>query len=154
VWQGTTAPRSTNARFAHHTIVPFGEKEIQSFVEKWYAAREREPEQAKTRAATLFNDLKTNDRLLKLAENPLTLTIIALVHQRAQGKLPDVRVELYDRCTETLIEEWTSGKDSRPKTANDRTTNCGGDCWSAPRTGCTLNRKRRMSRKYLNARWR
>ena len=66
--------------FAHHTIVPFGEKEIQSFVEKWYAARERELEKVKTRAANLFNDLKANERLLKLAENLLTLTIIALVH--------------------------------------------------------------------------
>ena len=100
--------------FAHHTIVPFGEKEIQAFAEKWYAAREREPEQAKTRAASLFNDLKANERLLKLAENPLTLTIIALVHQRAQGKLPEARVELYDRCAETLIEEWDKWKGLAP----------------------------------------
>ncbi|GEM_PF-3311975 len=100
--------------FAHHTIVPFGEKEIQTFVEKWYATRERDPEQAKTRAANLFDDLKANARLLKLAENPLTLTIIALVHQRAQGKLPDARVELYDRCAETLIEEWDKWKGLAP----------------------------------------
>ncbi len=101
--------------FAHHTIVPFGEKEIQSFVKKWYAAREQEPEQAKTRAANLFNDLKANERLLKLAENPLMLTIIALVHQRALGKLPDARVELYDRCAETLIEEWDKWKGLAPE---------------------------------------
>ena len=101
-------------KFAHHTIVPFSEKEIQSFVEKWYAAREREREQAKMRAANLFNDLKANERLLKLAENPLTLTINALVHQRAQGKLPDARVELYDRCAETLIEEWDKWKGLAP----------------------------------------
>ncbi len=101
--------------FAHHTIVPFGKSEIQSFVEKWYAAREREPEQAKTRAANLFDDLKANERLMKLAENPLTLTIIALVHQRAQGKLPDARVELYDRCAETLIEEWDKWKGLAPE---------------------------------------
>jgi hypothetical protein len=100
--------------FAHHAIVPFGEKEIQSFVEKWYAAREREPEQAKTRAANLFNDLKANERLLKLAENPLTLTIIALVHQRARAELPEARVELYDRCAETLIEEWDKWKGLAP----------------------------------------
>ncbi len=101
--------------FAHHTIVPFGEKEIQSFVEKWYTAREREPEQARTRSANLFNDLKANERLLKLAENPLMLTIIALVHQRAQGKLPDARVELYDRCADTLIEEWDKWKGLAPE---------------------------------------
>ena len=100
--------------FAHHTIVPFGEKEIQSFAEKWYAARECEPDQAKTRATKLFNDLKANARLLKLAENPLTLTIIALVHQRAQGKLPEARVELYDRCADTLIEEWDKWKGLAP----------------------------------------
>jgi HEAT repeat protein/predicted ATPase len=101
--------------FAHHTIVPFGEKEIQSFVEKWYAAREREPEQVQTHAANLFNDLTANERLLKLAENPLTLTIIALVHQRAQGKLPDARVELYDRCAKTMIDKWDEWKGLEPK---------------------------------------
>ncbi len=44
----------------------------------------------------------------------MTLTIIALVHQRAQGKLPDARVKLYDRCAETLIEEWDKWKGLAP----------------------------------------
>jgi HEAT repeat protein len=95
--------------FAHHTVVPFGEKEIQSFVEKWYAAQERESEQAKTRAANLFNDLKANERLLKLAENPLMLTIIALVH-RIEAELPNERVKLYDKCTEALLSTWEGVK--------------------------------------------
>jgi predicted NACHT family NTPase len=43
------------------------------------------------------------------------LTIIALVHQRAQGKLPDARVELYDRCADTLIEEWDKWKGLAPE---------------------------------------
>jgi len=108
--------------FAHHTVVPFGEKEIQSFVEKWYAAQERESEQAKTRAANLFNDLKANERLLKLAENPLMLTIIALVH-RIEAELPNERVKLYDKCTEALLSTW-EGVKGLPLSERERERPC------------------------------
>lgn len=111
-YENTSPDKSS---FAYHTIVPLGEREIRWFVEKWYASRERGLEPAKSRATSLFDDLKGNERLLKLAENPLMLTIIALVHQHTRGKLPDARVELYDRCAKTLIEKWDEWRGLKPE---------------------------------------
>lgn len=95
--------------FAHHTILPFTESEIESFVHKWYAARERDSQRAKSQAEHLFNTIKVNDRLRVLAENPLMLTIIALVH-RIEAELPNERVKLYDKCTEALLATWEGVK--------------------------------------------
>ena len=80
--------------FAHHTIVPFGEKEIQSFVEKWYAAREREIEQAKSRAANLFNDLKANERLLRLLDLFVSGEFSKEMLLERKTRLEDTLVEL------------------------------------------------------------
>jgi HEAT repeat protein len=99
-----SAPLDRNT-FAHHTIMPFNESEIATFIEKWYTARERDASQANAQAEHLIRTIQQNDRLKKLAENPLMLTIIALVH-RIEAELPNERVRLYDKCTEALLSTW------------------------------------------------
>ncbi len=99
-----SAPLDRRA-FAHHIIMPFTESEIETFIEKWYTARERDANQAQAQADHLIRTIKQNDRLKKLAENPLMLTIIALVH-RIEAELPNERVKLYDKCTEALLSMW------------------------------------------------
>jgi predicted NACHT family NTPase len=42
-------------------------------------------------------------------KNPLILQITALVH-RDRGTLPERRVELYDECTNVLLEKWDMAK--------------------------------------------
>jgi len=96
-----SAPLDKRA-FAHHTILPFNENEIEIFVKKWYAVCERVVERANEQAEQLAKTIKGNDRLRKLAENPLMITIIALVH-RIEAELPNERVKLYDKCTEALL---------------------------------------------------
>ncbi|MBM3129709.1 MAG: DUF4062 domain-containing protein [Chloroflexi bacterium] len=103
-----SAPLDRRA-FAHHTVMPFTESEIETFVQKWYAARERDVNLAKSQAEQLIGTIKGSDRLKKLAENPLMLTIIALVH-RIEAELPNERVKLYDKCTEALISTWEGVK--------------------------------------------
>ncbi len=44
-----------------------------------------------------------------MAVNPLMLQIIALVH-RDRGTLPQRRVELYEECTNVLLERWDAAK--------------------------------------------
>lgn len=103
-----SAPLDRRA-FVHHRILPFNENEIETFVQKWYAARERNPNEAKSKSEHLLKTFKKNDRLRKLAENPLMLTIIALVH-RIEAELPNERVKLYDKCTEVLLSTWEGVK--------------------------------------------
>jgi len=103
-----SAPLDRNT-FAHHIIMPFNESEIATFIEKWYTARERDAHQANAQAEQLIRTIRQNDRLKKLAENPLMLTIIALVH-RSEAELPNERVRLYDKCTEALLSTWEGVK--------------------------------------------
>ncbi len=53
----------------------------------------------------------------ELAENPLLLTIICLVH-RVDAVLPDERVVLYQKCTETLLNTWHTWKYRTEDTRN------------------------------------
>jgi HEAT repeat protein len=97
--------------FAHHTIQPLPLARIAEFVEKWYTAIEREAgeaelaEEARARAEELSRVIQERPGIQRLAENPLLLTIIALVNWRGR-KLPNRRVELYAHAAETLIESW------------------------------------------------
>ncbi len=51
----------------------------------------------------LIKTIKDNNRLFILAENPMLLSIIALVFDE-EGDLPRKRVELYERCVKLILE--------------------------------------------------
>jgi HEAT repeat protein len=86
-------------QFTQFTISPFGEDEINRFVENWYRVL-GEPHKAED----LIEAIAGNDSVKRLASNPLLLTVIALIHRRA--KLPDERVKLYQLAAETLADQW------------------------------------------------
>ncbi len=86
-------------QFTQFTVSPFGEAEINRFVENWYRAL-REPHKSKD----LIEAISKNDSVKRLASNPLLLTVIALIHRRA--KLPDERVKLYRLAADTLADQW------------------------------------------------
>jgi HEAT repeat protein len=105
--------------FAHHTIQPLPLGRITEFVGKWYTAIELDAgaaelseeytlsvvEEVRQRAEELSRTIQERPGIQRLAENPLLLTIIALVNWRGR-KLPNRRVELYAHAAETLIESW------------------------------------------------
>ncbi|MFM9925365.1 NACHT domain-containing protein [Variovorax sp. H27-G14] len=98
-------------KYAHYTIAPLTLSEMDQFVSDWYRVRlENESERQ-----IYVNDLKRIFRnpeqkaIRNLAENPLLLTIVALVH-RIDAVLPDERVVLYQKCTETLLNTWHTWK--------------------------------------------
>ncbi|NVM31972.1 MAG: HEAT repeat domain-containing protein, partial [Candidatus Helarchaeota archaeon] len=105
--------------FAHHTIQPLPLERIAEFVGKWYTAIERDAgaeelseeytlsvvEEAREWAEELSRTIQERPGIQRLAENPLLLTIIALVNWRGR-KLPNRRVELYSHAAETLIASW------------------------------------------------
>ena len=95
--------------FVHHTILPFEDEDIRQFVRKWYEVRERDPVQRKQKADDLIGTIEREPRIRSLAQNPLLLTIIALVH-RIEAELPHERVKLYDKCVTALVETWEEVK--------------------------------------------
>ncbi|HEX8677501.1 MAG TPA: hypothetical protein VF700_09795, partial [Segetibacter sp.] len=84
---------------------------MERFVKDWYQARIENAQEREANAKDLIRILKNEDHtaIRELAENPLLLTIVALVH-RIDAVLPDERVVLYLKCTETLLNTWHSWK--------------------------------------------
>lgn len=94
--------------------------EAAGFLRRWYravatvvhAGTQEELERAEAQAEALIAAIAAHESLRRLASNPLMLQIIALVH-RDRGALPDRRVELYEECTDVLLEHWDSAKGIR-----------------------------------------
>ncbi|MBV7330578.1 HEAT repeat domain-containing protein [Chloroflexi bacterium TSY] len=96
----------------HVTVLDFGPQEIEIFAHQWCRAFEiwaagRETPTAIQAAAieeeNLLGDVRSKASVEQLAANPLLLTMLAIL-RRQVGKLPDRRVELYERYVRTLID--------------------------------------------------
>jgi len=100
--------------FSHHRIAKLGLNDIETFVNDWYRARIPSKAQRDLHAQDLVRILRDADSraIRELAETPLLLTIICLVH-RIDAELPDERVVLYQKCTETLLNTWHTWKFQR-----------------------------------------
>jgi HEAT repeat protein len=111
------APLATD--YQPYTLADFNQQQIKTFTRKWCPAYESWvrgttdqqilQEAETTDAERLFQATQCNPGVKKLAVNPLLLTILALI-QRQGIELPSHRVELFYRCTETLLETWITAK--------------------------------------------
>lgn len=113
---GYSAAPLTNG-FTELTIRDFEMKDVEQFAKNWTLAIELvaigDTQEARRRADLNAKDLITaieaNERVQRLAVNPLLLSIIALVH-RYRATLPQRRVELYEECTDVLLGYWDIAK--------------------------------------------
>lgn len=98
------------------TLQSLNEQQIDRFISSWYGVLaetgELGAEQARQMAKQLQNAAHRR-RLQPLAENPMLLTIMALV-QTYHGTLPDERARLYQACVETLLLRWQRHKETGP----------------------------------------
>jgi NACHT domain len=103
--------RFDTGEFGHFHLTRLRLPEIERFIHDWYRVR---IEQSTERDANIEDILRIvrdpeHHAIRELAENPLLLTIVALVH-RIDAVLPDERVVLYQKCTETLLNTWYTWK--------------------------------------------
>jgi energy-coupling factor transporter ATP-binding protein EcfA2 len=105
--------------FAHAAIADLNDAEIAAFLRDWYRSLHADQEGAADEAANrLVKDIGTSrPEILRLARNPLMLTLLAVVHWNNR-KLPEGRAELYLRVTEYLAE-WAKDGD-HPCPTKDR----------------------------------
>lgn len=103
--------RFDEKEFSHYQLTKLQIPEIEQFVKDWYTVRVENKSEREANVNDLIRILKDDDYLAirELAENPLLLTIIALVH-RIDAVLPDERIILYKKCTETLLNTWHTWK--------------------------------------------
>lgn len=103
--------RFDDEEFGHYRLAKLQLPEIEQFVKDWYTVRIENKSERETNVDDLIRILKDDDYIAirELAENPLLLTIITLVH-RIDAVLPDERIILYQKCTETLLNTWHTWK--------------------------------------------
>ena len=102
----------------HVTVLDFGRPEIEIFAHQWCKSYEvwvtgtetlTALRQAAEEEKALLDDVRSNPSVERLAASPLLLTMLALL-RRHVGKLPDRRVELYERYIRTLIDHWENAR--------------------------------------------
>ena len=104
---GYELTRISHPLFSHSEVQGFDDGQIQQFLNNWYTAVLRLspiPQREQEELDLLLTTLQENSRLHKLAENPLLLTVITVLHR--YERLPDRRVLVYDRCADLLLETW------------------------------------------------
>ena len=95
--------------FATTTLAPFNEEKIRAFITNWYGSKkELTPSIAEGRTTNLYQ-ATTNPELRPLAQNPMLLTTMAIIHQR-DTVLPRERVRLYAQAVEVLLHRWQDHK--------------------------------------------
>jgi hypothetical protein len=88
--------------FHHYTLLDFGLTEIREFIPRWYRYYTWQGDERD--AAGLLQRIAESPRLLDLAGNPLLLTMMAVIYKHQD--LPEKRWQLYERCTQVLLEDW------------------------------------------------
>ena len=98
-----------NGYFYHLEVDKFSEEQIYFFLNNWYSTislySNNNLEKASEEARKLFRCIKQNKSVYKLAQNPLLITIIALIYYQG-SKLPEKRAALYEVATSTLLDNW------------------------------------------------
>lgn len=94
--------------FEHLTVADLSKQDKDDFARRWCALTE--PVDRRVSAAEeLIADIHSRDRIERLTGNPMLLTTMALI-KRKIGRLPQRRVDLYEKAVEVLLN-WRSAVD-------------------------------------------
>lgn len=105
---GLSLPQGDLYRIEDLTI-----QEARPLVEKWMVAIERKERgdnetaerMGKEQARKLADLLESTPRLSSFIANPFLLTLTVLIH-RVEARLPNYRIQLFERMVQTLMETW------------------------------------------------
>lgn len=104
--------------FADVTLAPFTSEQIEYFVRHWYC-----DENDNARADSLLAEVFEKEGLRELAERPLLLTLMAILHkglkEHDKNRLPEKRELLYSELTELLLQRWEKRLEIRDPKTND-----------------------------------
>jgi hypothetical protein len=99
----------------HAVVSPFNPDDIRHLSVAWHREVVGATEKVRADAEQLANAIVRNDRIKRLAVNPLLLTTLLLV-KRWVGSLPTRRAVLYGKAVEVLLMTWnTEGHEPIPE---------------------------------------
>jgi len=90
--------------FRHFMLQELEDAQIQDFLVRWHLGAYEEVRQGNTKRELLARAIADSLAIRQLAENPLLLTMMAILN-RTQD-LPRDRVRLYEKCAELLLHQW------------------------------------------------
>jgi len=103
---------STLPGFTSHELAPFDERKIRTFCAAWYRAQgdlgRLEEGRVDTGGSHLAGQV-LQPALRDLAENPLLLTTMAVIHTR-KTQLPRGRAQVYEDAIQLLVRDWQKEK--------------------------------------------
>ena len=97
-------------------LLPFSSEQIEAFITQWYTVMGQQdgtlgPDKAKSYQEGLVGQVKRNPNLRELAQHPLLLTMMVVIHRgREGGALPQRREELYELSVALLLDLWRRSK--------------------------------------------
>ncbi|NET55216.1 MAG: NACHT domain-containing NTPase [Symploca sp. SIO2E6] len=93
------AQEYTFEKFTEVEVADFDNQQIQTFVSKWFRAKESDL------ADYFMEQLERTQPIKELASNPLLLTLLCIEFEDS-GAFPPNRSELYSRAIHTLLRKW------------------------------------------------
>ncbi len=109
-----TDPEWQLSSFPAVTLAPLSRHAIHTFIINWYTTLARLNAVERKTAKLKAEALRTATMSLEdLAQNPMLLTVMAVVHTY-RGMLPRERARLYDDCVNLLLWDWQRSKQIEP----------------------------------------
>jgi len=85
------------------SILPFNNEQIIEYVQKWYQLEEEDAEKRDSEISDFISKMYNIDN--DLMSNPLLLSLIVILY-RNNLKIPESKFEIYQSCTNTLVDKW------------------------------------------------
>ena len=90
------------SRFGTAFLAPFNTSQVKRFAVNWFSQYEPDTSVHMQRVDDLMDRVGANDGLSRLSRIPVLLNMICFIHAR-RTRLPDGRVELYERIAQTYL---------------------------------------------------
>lgn len=94
-------------KFCELNLQSFSEEQIKEYVSKWYLLEEENEEVRQSEILDFYSKMSNVDN--ELLSNPLMLSLIVILY-RNNLKIPDSKLEIYQSCTNTLVDKWDASK--------------------------------------------
>lgn len=94
-------------KFCELNILSFNDDQIKEYVSRWYSLEEENPEIRNSEISDFVSKMNKVDN--ELLSNPLLLSLIVILY-RNNLKIPDSKLEIYQSCTNTLVDKWDASK--------------------------------------------
>lgn len=104
---GYNEAKLNEEKFCELNMLPFNEIQIKEYTSRWYVLEEENVENRNAEISDFISKMNRVDN--ELLSNPLLLSLIVILY-RNNLKIPDSKLEIYQSCTNTLVDKWDASK--------------------------------------------